>query len=666
MVEKYLIWPARLFLYFSCITLLAFYSMIFSLSFNAVSKAIINTTMGESISYDSLSVKPRLLGIEVESQNLSYKEKDVNFNVERISFDLDFLKTLLKNKFYLNESVISNGSIDLVETSGNVANLNFQVENANFKNFKFETLEFKNLMLNNVISGNDGVGFEFSKLDLKLPSNLQQINNLYGIGYFIDRQLKLLVNSPLGELDIYSFDRFLFPDLKGFIHLDFMEGFNIPKGHLFSTSNQELVNAYFVFDRYFNLLLNQQGDSNRIISALPERLDDIAIFLGESDFYSKNVNLLLSYSSKGQENSFDSVAIFDDLEINLGGLELRSALAKSFINSNKFSLFSEEINTEDLSLDKLNISKNHADDTFQVHLNLLGNSFWSRYYNQNALDSIWLYSSPESIISFSMGGGKIILAQDQYVIGFDLPNELALRTNGVQINPTSVYSNFFDFNDSFQNAVFFNFQKLRLEAINTNASFKKNDLTPDGLDFKDLSLSLKDGFFDFGLDTWSIGGEINIAGSDVIYNENTFTPGILGVLSLIDIRSNIIDLLSLDFDKLNTENILVDNLKGNLFLDGNNFVNIDAIELNFGSAQAKISGIVSSNLEYLDTYNLNLVFDSNISQNIPWYFALFGNIPAAAGAAVISNLLEQDGNKLFSAKYEILGTIDKLEVRSIQ
>ena len=666
MVEKYLIWPARLFLYFSCITLLAFYSMIFSLSFNAVSKAIINTTMGESISYDSLSVKPRLLGIEVESQNLSYKEKDVNFNVERISFDLDFLKTLLKNKFYLNESVISNGSIDLVETSGNVANLNFQVENANFKNFKFETLEFKNLMLNNVISGNDGVGFEFSKLDLKLPSNLQQINNLYGIGYFIDRQLKLLVNSPLGELDIYSFDRFLFPDLKGFIHLDFIEGFNIPKGHLFSTSNQELVNAYFVFDRYFNLLLNQQGDSNRIISALPERLDDIAIFLGESDFYSKNVNLLLSYSSKGQENSFDSVAIFDDLEINLGGLELRSSLAKSFINSNKFSLFSEEINAEDLSLDKLNISKNHADDTFQVHLNLLGNSFWSRYYNQNALDSIWLYSSPESMVSFSMGGGKIILAQDQYVIGFDLPNELALRTNGVQINPTSIYSNFFDFNDSFQNAVFFNFQKLRLEDINTNASFKKNDLTPDGLDFKNLSLSLKDGFFDFGLDTWSIGGEINIAGSDVIYNENTFTPGILGVLSLIDIRSNIIDLLSLDFDKLNTENILVDNLKGNLFLDGNNFVNIDAIELNFGSAQAKISGIVSSNLEYLDTYNLNLVFDSNISQNIPWYFALFGNIPAAAGAAVISNLLEQDGNKLFSAKYEILGTIDKLEVRSIQ
>ena len=42
------------------------------------------------------------------------------------------------------------------------------------------------------------------------------------------------------------------------------------------------------------------------------------------------------------------------------------------------------------------------------------------------------------------------------------------------------------------------------------------------------------------------------------------------------------------------------------------------------------------------------------------------NIPAAAGAAVISNLLEQDGNKLFSAEYKISGTIDELEVRSMQ
>ena len=175
MVEKYLIWPARLFLYSSCLALFAFYSIIFSLSINAVSKAIISTALGESISYDSLSVKPRLLGIEIEGQNLSYQEKDVAFKVERINLDLDFLKTLLKNKFYLNESVIYNGSVDFIGTSGNITNLNFQVESANFKNFKFETLEFKNLKLNNVVSGYSGVGFEFSRLDLKLPGNLHRM-----------------------------------------------------------------------------------------------------------------------------------------------------------------------------------------------------------------------------------------------------------------------------------------------------------------------------------------------------------------------------------------------------------------------------------------------------------------------------------------------------------
>ena len=332
MVEKYLIWPARLFLYFSCLTLLVYYSIIFSLSINAVSKAIISTAMGESISYDSLSVKPRLLGIEIEGQNFSYQEKDIAFKVERINLDLDFLKTLLKNKFYLNESEIYNGNVDFIGTSGNVTNLNFQIESANFKNFKFETLEFKNLELNNVVSGYDGVGFDFSTLDLKLPGNLQQINNLDGIGYFIDRELKLLVNSTLGELDVIGFDRFLFPDLRGFIHLDFADGFKIPKGHLFSGSNQELVNAYFVFNQYFNLVLNQQGDSNRIISALPANLDKLAIFLDESNFYARDVNLLLSYSSRGQENSFDSIAIYKDLDINLSGLKLRSVLALSLIH----------------------------------------------------------------------------------------------------------------------------------------------------------------------------------------------------------------------------------------------------------------------------------------------------------------------------------------------
>ncbi len=454
MVEKYLIWPARLFLYFSCLALLAFYSIIFSLSINAVSKAIISTAMGESISYDSLSVKPRLLGIEIEGQNFSYQEKDIAFKVERINLDLDFLKTLLKNKFYLNESEIYNGSLDFIGTSENVTNLNFQVESANFKNFKFETLEFKNLVLNNVISGYDGVGFEFSRLDLKLPGNLQQINNLDGIGHFIDRQFKLLVNSTLGELDVIGFDRFLFPDLRGFIHLDFADDFKIPKGYLFSGSNQELVNAYFVFNQYFNLVLNQQGDSKRIISALPANLDNLTIFLDESDFYAKKVNLLLSYLSKGQENSFDSIAIYKDLDINLSGLKLRSVLAKSHIDSKKFSLFSEKINTGSLSLDKLNISKKHADDRFQVHLNLLGNSFWSRYYNQKGSEMIWFYSNPESKASFSIGGSKTIFAQGEYVIGLDLPNELDLRTNGIQINPTSVYSNFFDFNDSLPECTF--------------------------------------------------------------------------------------------------------------------------------------------------------------------------------------------------------------------
>ena len=57
--------------------------------------------------------------LKIEGQNFSYQEKDVAFKVERINLDLDFLKTLLKNKFYLNESEIYNGSVDFIGTSNN-------------------------------------------------------------------------------------------------------------------------------------------------------------------------------------------------------------------------------------------------------------------------------------------------------------------------------------------------------------------------------------------------------------------------------------------------------------------------------------------------------------------------------------------------------------------
>ena len=58
-----------------------------------------------------------------------------------------------------------------------------------------------------------------------------------------------------------------------------------------------------------------------------------------------------------------------------------------------------------------------------MHLNLLTTSL-VKVLQSKGSDMIWLYSNTESKASFSIGGSKTIFAQGEYVIGFDLPNEL--------------------------------------------------------------------------------------------------------------------------------------------------------------------------------------------------------------------------------------------------
>mgnify|MGYP003320802547 CR=1 FL=1 len=663
MAEKYLIWPLRFFLYISSILVALFYFTIFSLSINYVSKLFIQNTIGDDIAYTDLSVQPSLTGISVKASDLSYISEETTFSAEEISIEVDFINTLITKKFYLNESIIKNGNVNFFGQSEQQSNtLNYFVEDAKFSNFSFENLRFANLQLNNIISGNGFVGFSFSSLNLILPGNLQEINNLYGKGIFLDRQLKLLINSSLGQINIKGFDRFQFPELEGFIVLDFIEKFNIPESYLLSKTSNESLYASFVFNDYFKISLNQQAGSERLISTLPQTLKETTDFLKSADFRSKTIHLLLSYMSLDGQNIFDSVAYLDDVTINLNNLDLSTSKAKSYINSNLFSLFSEEINEENLSLSKVNISKKHSNERFQFHFDLYGSSFWSEYSDQKIYDPYWQFTSSEANSLFSVGGKKTIFRQNDYVFGFDLPEEILISGKGIKFNPSQINSNFFQVNKDKGSEFFLNLQDTRIENININAALKQNDLTPEGLTFKSLDFSLNNGFYDLGSGDLSMGGLLNITGTNVIYTENTFTPGILGVLSLIDIRSNILDLLSLDFEKLNTENILVDNLEANLFIDSDNFIYINNINLGFGSAEANISGTVSTEAEYLDTYDLNLVFDTNLSQNIPWYFALIGNIPAAAGAAVLSNLIEQDNNKLFSTRYQIKGNIEDLKV----
>ena len=99
-----------------------------------------------------------------------------------------------------------------------------------------------------------------------------------------------------------------------------------------------------------------------------------------------------------------------------------------------------------------------------------------------------------------------------------------------------------------------------------------------------------------------------------------------------------------------------------MIIDGNDFLKISNLELDFGPAKADINGSIMTDILLYDSYDLNLDFTTKISQTLPWYVAIFGGIPAAAGAAIVTGILDDNINEITKTSYKIKGSNNNLEV----
>ena len=157
-------------------------------------------------------------------------------------------------------------------------------------------------------------------------------------------------------------------------------------------------------------------------------------------------------------------------------------------------------------------------------------------------------------------------------------------------------------------------------------------------------------------------GNFLVDGEDIKYSDASFDFDALRVLSLIDLRTSFSSFLNLNFDKYERDSFYVDRLGGEMLIEGKNLINISNLELDFGPAKADINGIIATDSLLYDTYDLNLDFTTKISQALPWYVAIFGGIPAAAGAALVTGILDDNINEITKTSYKIKGNNNNLQV----
>ena len=137
---------------------------------------------------------------------------------------------------------------------------------------------------------------------------------------------------------------------------------------------------------------------------------------------------------------------------------------------------------------------------------------------------------------------------------------------------------------------------------------------------------------------------------------NSVALNLLGVLNLKNILGKLANLdLTIDeftSTKLNRAEgeIVFSKLKARL--DAPLFIETNAAKMKW------IGQINKNSIGELSKLDLSLNLRVRIGENIPWYAAVLGGIPAVAGSAIISEIFETNINDLSNYQYEVSGSIN--------
>ena len=672
MVKKYLIWPIRLFLYLIAIFILAFYSFCLVISTNYGSQLITNYLFKDNFKYREISIEPNLLGMQVDIENFQYIGA-ADFSGEEIKLQIDFLNSIVGNKIYVSEFSLKNAEVKLSENeqSKQIDQTEVFINVLSIINLKVGNTVFQELRLSNFLTYKDAFGFNFENLNLDLQGNLKALKGLDGKGYFSDGKLFGDLNTREGALYFSFFeDPQILENLEGQIYLDFNNEFKIPYANISAFSNETNLELKFKYDEEFQLQMFSRGDGETLLSYLPKSQRDLKNFFQDSNFKAEQLDILFSISSFKDKLNFSSVIVSNGNLINVGGAELRVNNLKTYIDNSSINLFGDDLLISDYSLGNMYLVNNFTyEDKYELLLDDRRTSL--KFDNKGRFLSIYgdFFPTESLDISVNFNDKDLVFNYKDIFVEFNYLDSYAFQNNILTIFPKNFKSNFFSINEKELNSFDFDLSNFSFKNINSQLSIKSQDENPlrnSNLRFSKLNLGLNNSYVNIEDENLEFGGLIDISGENISYSDTTFTIDALRVLSLIDIRSRLLNILNADFEKLDQNNFFINTLDGKVFIDSSGYANIDQLKMSFDVGNAELSGTISSDKESFDDFNLEMTFNSTLSESIPWYVAILGGLPAAASAVVVTEVLEDGLIDITSSKYSISGNVDNLDIEFMQ
>ena len=598
-----------------------------------------------------------------------YKKDDSNQYLYSAFLELD--EKIIENEDLINLNEFSDKNINLkVYSKGHLDSKKNEISALNkyiFKDSYFVT----------------GTKYEVKKIDAVLYTNInQKLSGIFSAkipDQMINGSISVFDNKLILRSDVsVKMDNFV--NFGDYLNLSGTETFNA-KLSIDNNASLELSSnlSNTTFSSYIDELNKRPSDNLKtkiLISDLSQPTYEI-----ENNKFSAYINNNNGYFSLGSSfdedikklNFIDGFYIFLELDdLKIGNLVVENQL-------------NDESNLKliKLKIKQLDFFNNiYFDQIFEI--NFSGDETESYFYGNNLNGTLRIDSSGFTRIDvfdtkFEFKGVNIFDSTD----GFKL-NDVNLRFVGKNIQT---------FDDVFQNIDFYFLKnktvttidniKISSKNFNIGPSFKnekayisynnQNDLYKIRGSFefdnqKDLLGKLINYDFDYLFSDLNIQwisatqlknleGRIRFKIKDLESNTSLPDSALLNAVKVFNLNALVSSLG--DETNFNSSKLIISRAEGDFYIGQNRALLTKPIKLETAEAKMSWTGeILKNNNGLMDQLDLSLEMRLKVSENIPWYAAVFGGIPALAGGFVLENIIDERVDDASTFEFNVTGSID--------
>ena len=163
-----------------------------------------------------------------------------------------------------------------------------------------------------------------------------------------------------------------------------------------------------------------------------------------------------------------------------------------------------------------------------------------------------------------------------------------------------------------------------------------------------------------------IEGTLNFILKDLAVTNQTTNSTALNLLGVLNLKNILGKVANLDLSINEFTSTQLNRVQGDLVFGQSRARLASPLFIDTNAAKMKWIGQINKNSSgELSALDLNLDLRVRIGENIPWYAAILGGIPAVAGSAIISEVFESNINELSNYQYEVLGSIEAPKIQRI-